>query len=145
MVASLGDFKSDDIDSYIGGTIEISPRHFAHVAKRQMDARLNIQTPTKAKPKIRKKKSKHIMKRILLNIGLAKKGKEIMAEEINIGWTVIGILPITLFFILFALFGGYMNEGTSTTSVKTTSGKVLRLRSGYTKKILLYIGLAKVK
>lgn len=72
-------------------------------------------------------------------------------------WTIIGILPIAMFFILFAIFGGFMRVETSSKpkekpdiNIQTGEYIVNKNKSfvgdntnNMIKRILLNIGLAK--
>jgi len=58
----------------------------------------------------------------------------------DIGWTVIGLLPIALFFAIFAIFGG-LHEGISMPKIPKLSRKLITT----SQKIMVFIGLAKVK
>jgi len=70
----------------------------------------------------------------------------------DVGWTVIAILPIALFFAIFAIFGGLQFDfGSKINNMQ----KILRIsqKNGKTKienitisqKLMLFFGLAKVK
>lgn len=69
-------------------------------------------------------------------------------EVKDISWTIIGILPLALFFVLFTLFGALGRGGEteiSTTQVVTNSGKsVLVFLEDNFISFLIVIGLAKV-
>ena len=76
-----------------------------------------------------------------------------MAED-SIMWTLIGIIPIAMFFILFTIFGGFMRSESSSITVLpqyfTETGhvtkekpEVIKPSSSMIKTILLKVGLAK--
>jgi len=68
-------------------------------------------------------------------------------EVKDISWTVIGLVPLALFFVLFLLFGslGGEREETSYTETMTNSGKstLVFLKDNFIG-FLIVIGLAKV-
>ena len=62
----------------------------------------------------------------------------------SIAWVVIGVLPIAMFFALFAIFGG-ISSGSDYYDTPRTTNNVSNNTNNTLKQILLVIGLAKRK
>ena len=70
----------------------------------------------------------------------------------DVGWTVIAILPIALFFAIFAIFGGFefdfggkINNMQKILRVSQKNGKTKIENITISQKLMLFFGLAKVK
>ncbi|HII36572.1 MAG TPA: hypothetical protein HA319_06105 [Nitrosopumilaceae archaeon] len=70
----------------------------------------------------------------------------------SVGWTVIAILPIALFFAIFAIFGGFefdfggkINNMQKILRVSQKNGKTKIENITISQKLMLFFGLAKVK
>lgn len=68
------------------------------------------------------------------------------------GWTVIAILPIALFFVIFSIFGGLGGDGFGDGIKMPKIPRIIRKHGkdrieniSFSQKIMLFLGLAKVK
>lgn len=75
---------------------------------------------------------------------LSEEVKQTCEKTMDASWTVLAILPIALFFIIFAMVGGITDTGLNIPRPRL-SGKFKTRSMTSIQKIMIFFGLAKVK